>query len=414
MPGRIIWLYAIIAAPLFLNPAWAGDAPPAQQPPKPDFAASDARWVYDTKSDCWARDDSRLTPASFTWTGACANQRISGPGTLSWMSGAADNRDGSGGAAGPIPNRTMTGTFTGGVLNGEGDETWANGVHYHGTFKDGIFDGAGEETWPSGDHYTGQFANGKLEGHGHLDCGCGSHYEGEFKNGKYDGQAVFTGPRGAHFTGEYRAGQPYNGSGLIEYPDHSTFEGTLKDGKQEGPGKYLFAGGSSYDGNFHEGQFDGEGTYVGPDGIHYAGGFQHSAFEGHGVLTFMSGVYEGEFHGNGLTGHGVLHKPDGTTLEGDAEPAHEDPDHPSEPAQYPPISRRLSEEGRALVVYTIGTDGTVSDIKVVQSSGYQRLDEAAKDAVENLHYIPAKIGGVPVAITKDRYYTFRLTPPLPQ
>ncbi|MEZ2296214.1 TonB family protein [Variovorax sp. RCC_210] len=49
---------------------------------------------------------------------------------------------------------------------------------------------------------------------------------------------------------------------------------------------------------------------------------------------------------------------------------------------YPALSKRLGEQGRVLVKVLPDSDGTVRGIRVAQSSGYERLDAAAVDAVK--------------------------------
>ncbi|MDP9894537.1 protein TonB [Variovorax boronicumulans] len=49
---------------------------------------------------------------------------------------------------------------------------------------------------------------------------------------------------------------------------------------------------------------------------------------------------------------------------------------------YPPMSKRLGEQGKVLVKVIPDSDGIVRGIRVAQSSGYERLDAAAVDAVK--------------------------------
>lgn len=49
---------------------------------------------------------------------------------------------------------------------------------------------------------------------------------------------------------------------------------------------------------------------------------------------------------------------------------------------YPAACRRLGEQGRVVIGFVIQRDGRLDDIRVVQSSGYERLDNAARQAVE--------------------------------
>lgn len=60
--------------------------------------------------------------------------------------------------------------------------------------------------------------------------------------------------------------------------------------------------------------------------------------------------------------------------------------------RYPALSRRLGEEGRVLLQVQVSTEGKALDVKIKESSGYQRLDEAAIEVVKQWQFIPAKQG----------------------
>lgn len=78
-------------------------------------------------------------------------------------------------------------------------------------------------------------------------------------------------------------------------------------------------------------------------------------------------------------------------------PPHSDASHLSNPAPvYPRLSRRMAEEGRVFIDVYILPDGTVGEIRLKQSSGYPRLDQAALDAVRQWRYVPARRGGEPI------------------
>ncbi|TSE28414.1 hypothetical protein Tther_02093 [Tepidimonas thermarum] len=68
------------------------------------------------------------------------------------------------------------------------------------------------------------------------------------------------------------------------------------------------------------------------------------------------------------------------------------------PPPYPPLSRRLGEEGRVVLRVRIEPDGTASAAEIHRSSGYQRLDEAARQTVLRWTYVPGKRNGVPEAM----------------
>ncbi|MGF6526957.1 energy transducer TonB [Variovorax sp. PvP013] len=61
---------------------------------------------------------------------------------------------------------------------------------------------------------------------------------------------------------------------------------------------------------------------------------------------------------------------------------------------YPAMSKRLGEQGKTIVRVLIGVDGLPRSATIRQSSGYERLDEAARTAVMSWRYVPGKRNGV--------------------
>jgi len=64
---------------------------------------------------------------------------------------------------------------------------------------------------------------------------------------------------------------------------------------------------------------------------------------------------------------------------------------------YPRLSRRLGEQGKVLLRVFVSADGRAEDVRLHQSSGHKRLDEAARDAVSHWRFVPAKRGDEAVA-----------------
>lgn len=60
--------------------------------------------------------------------------------------------------------------------------------------------------------------------------------------------------------------------------------------------------------------------------------------------------------------------------------------------RYPPLSRRLGEQGRVLIRVYVDPNGTPTQVELRQSSGSQRLDTAAETAVRRWRFIPARRG----------------------
>lgn len=68
------------------------------------------------------------------------------------------------------------------------------------------------------------------------------------------------------------------------------------------------------------------------------------------------------------------------------------------PPPYPPLSKRLGEQGKVTVRAFIEVNGTASKAEIRTSSGYERLDQTALQTVLKWRYIPGKRAGVPEAM----------------
>jgi periplasmic protein TonB len=73
---------------------------------------------------------------------------------------------------------------------------------------------------------------------------------------------------------------------------------------------------------------------------------------------------------------------------------------------YPPMSKRLDEQGTVVMRLTILSTGRVSRVDVTTSSGYARLDQAAKDAARQ--WLFARRDGANVMYTVTVPMKFRL------
>ena len=62
---------------------------------------------------------------------------------------------------------------------------------------------------------------------------------------------------------------------------------------------------------------------------------------------------------------------------------------------YPPLSKRLGEQGTVLVQVQIGVDGHALKGEIKRSSGFDRLDQAAMATVLKWRYVPGKRAGIP-------------------
>ncbi len=75
---------------------------------------------------------------------------------------------------------------------------------------------------------------------------------------------------------------------------------------------------------------------------------------------------------------------------------------------YPPLSKRLGEQGQAIHSVLIGPDGLPTSARLVKSSGFDRLDQAAYQAVMSWRYVPGMRNGVAVAMAYNAPISFVL------
>ena len=78
------------------------------------------------------------------------------------------------------------------------------------------------------------------------------------------------------------------------------------------------------------------------------------------------------------------------------------------PPRYPALSRRRGEQGTVWLRVQIDKTGTASEVRIKQSSGYDRLDAAAVQAVRRWDFEPAALKGVFRAAWVDIPVTFKL------
>lgn len=69
---------------------------------------------------------------------------------------------------------------------------------------------------------------------------------------------------------------------------------------------------------------------------------------------------------------------------------------------YPAMASRLGHQGETIVKVDVSAAGEVTNVTLVKSSGYDELDQAALQCIQNgWHYNPATQNGQPVAGTRE-------------
>ena len=159
----------------------------------------------------------------------------------------------------------------------------------------------------------------------------------------------------------------------------------------------------------------------------YTGEWWGTAPHGFGVFKLDDGTYlAGRWFNGKLDGYGARFDREGHVVEQGAYLAgvpvvsagpSTAPDAPKPITahiitadDYPPVSIRLSEQGRVSFSYNVTEQGTTADCRVTNSSGKARLDDAACKVVQHWRFQPARSGGIPVVIRMTGDIIFQLTP----
>ncbi len=79
-----------------------------------------------------------------------------------------------------------------------------------------------------------------------------------------------------------------------------------------------------------------------------------------------------------------------------------------EKPEYPSASRRMEEEGTVSLRFLVGVDGKVIQSEIEKSSGFKRLDEAARAGLSKCRFQPAMVDGKPEQAWASMKYAWRL------
>jgi periplasmic protein TonB len=79
------------------------------------------------------------------------------------------------------------------------------------------------------------------------------------------------------------------------------------------------------------------------------------------------------------------------------------------PPKYPLESRRRREQGTVLLNVTLDAEGAIASVALARSSGFERLDKAALEAVRRWRWSPTVRGGEAVAVRGVVEIPFELT-----
>lgn len=138
-----------------------------------------------------------------------------------------------------------------------------------------------------------------------------------FNNGALMSTGAYVMPDGTRYDGEWKGFTPH-GRGVKVYPDGRRYEGEFVNGVETGQGVMITPDGTRFEGQFTDGFLSGPGKIIFSNGTDYEGVFENGFIVGVGKKTFSDGsYYEGEFNAGAMSGHGVMHVTDQKSCEGE-------------------------------------------------------------------------------------------------
>jgi len=130
---------------------------------------------------------------------------------------------------------------------------------------------------------------------------------------------------------------------------------------------------------------------------------QEPAHKGAGVPVAVAALTSSAAQGAGNSNHNLSSGTAGVELPSSSANYLNNPK-----PRYPAASLRLEEQGRVIIHALIGADGLPLKMEVRVSSGFDRLDQAALDAVSGWRFTPGTRGGVAEAMWVDVPLVFKI------
>ena len=242
-------------------------------------------WVKDPTTGCqvWSGDDSTSREV-VAWSGACADEKAIGAGTL-----VATDIDGLA--------LVYNGEMKAGKLEGWGALKFRNS-------ETGEFD-----------RYIGNFENSLPKGNGIYDSSEGWRLEGYFTGAFDSGEGtLYLDENDAVIRGDFKDGDLV-GDAFIYYEteDGEMYFGDMSDGARQGFGTLVRKNDDSYVGEFEKGVAAGVGVYEYDHGGLVMGEFANGAPDGRATVIDANDVaYQGIFKDGQANGLILVTQPDGT------------------------------------------------------------------------------------------------------
>jgi hypothetical protein len=134
----------------------------------------------------------------------------------------------------------------------------------------------------------------------------GRIYNGTLKNGLENGNGQQIFKSGSMYIGEWINGA-FDGQCILTYLDGQKYNGEWKDDNRNGRGVEIYTNGEKYDGEWVDDKRNGRGIVTYSNGIKYDGEWKDDKRNGRGISTYSNGEkYDGEWKDDKRNGKGVL------------------------------------------------------------------------------------------------------------
>ena len=182
-----------------------------------------------------------------------------------------------------------------------------------------------ENYWKNNDVYEGEFKNGKRHGEGIYFYENEFFYIGDWKKDKIDGEkGIFIKNNNEAYIGKWENGEIIEGNyrqsniyikkeiilsteffdenykgilnKIIGNKDVVHYEGTFKDWKFNGKGKYINKNGDIYEGEFKDNKYNGYGKMIYKNGDKYEGQWKNGKKHGEGTMTIYHYIRNSKQH----------------------------------------------------------------------------------------------------------------------
>ena len=204
------------------------------------------------------------------------------------------------------------------VRHGYGKLAWPSGDTYEGQWQNDMRNGRGLLRCTSGDQYDGKWVGDVRCGDGTLVANTGERYCGQWRAGERAGFGTCTYTDGTEYKGQWRAGQRHGRGRLVDARSGASYEGQWSMGQRHGAGREADGHGERFEGVFHADARSGHGVLRGADGSWYEGNWARGLCEGEGTFCSADGErYKGQWVGGERSGHGVCEFSDGSVYEGE-------------------------------------------------------------------------------------------------